>query len=193
MRQSTSRAPSSSLIRVEVDGGQVAGPTASSKPGTALGIGLGSTTNTSKLRLIVSPAVLTPGAVRFRIPLSPVVLTDQLARPGETAETHNRRFVVTGSAVTDAVPSPLWSARATAIPVSRASIKDRCSTIIDTTEWVHVHAVSRPSAAVAAAVSSRTAWPPGGNSDSSPSGRGSVTVTRYLRIGQGRSGSSVYS
>src|SRR5215813_9694399 len=54
MRLSTSRAPPSSLIRVEVDGGQVAGPTASSKPGTALGIGLGSTTNTSKSRLIVS-------------------------------------------------------------------------------------------------------------------------------------------
>src|SRR5262244_4409908 len=54
MRQSTSRAPPSSLIRVEVDGGQVAGPTASSKPGTALGIGLGSTTNTSKSRLIAS-------------------------------------------------------------------------------------------------------------------------------------------
>ena len=33
MRQSTSRAPSSSMIRVEVVGGQVAGPTASSKPG----------------------------------------------------------------------------------------------------------------------------------------------------------------
>src|SRR5215470_516113 len=54
MRQSTSRAPPSSLIRVEVDGGQVAGPTASSKPGTAPGIGLGSTTNTSKSRLIAS-------------------------------------------------------------------------------------------------------------------------------------------
>ena len=54
MRQSTSRAPPSSLIRVEVDGGQVAGPTASSKPGTALGIGLGSTTKTSKSRLIAS-------------------------------------------------------------------------------------------------------------------------------------------
>jgi hypothetical protein len=33
--------------RVEVDGGQVAGPTASSEPSTVLGIGLGSTTNTS--------------------------------------------------------------------------------------------------------------------------------------------------
>src|SRR5215470_10962145 len=115
MRQSTSRAPRSSLIRVEVDGGQVAGPTASSKPGTALGIGLGSTTNTSRSRLIASSggadsgrqrtpgrcapwvdghhtptltrwtaaeyrhvAVPRPaaGAVRFPIPLSPVVLTD---------------------------------------------------------------------------------------------------------------------
>jgi hypothetical protein len=54
MRQSTSRAPSSSMIRVEVVGGQVAAPTASSNPGTALGIGLESTTNTSKSRLIVS-------------------------------------------------------------------------------------------------------------------------------------------
>jgi hypothetical protein len=53
-RQSISKAPRSSLIRVDVDGGQVAEPTASSKPGTALGIGLGSATNTSKSRLIAS-------------------------------------------------------------------------------------------------------------------------------------------
>src|ERR1700678_2433713 len=54
MRQSISTAPPSPLIRVEVDGGQVAWPTACSKPGTALGIGLGSTTNTSNSRLIAS-------------------------------------------------------------------------------------------------------------------------------------------
>ncbi|HXC85395.1 MAG TPA: hypothetical protein VNV62_26445 [Trebonia sp.] len=38
-----------------------------------------------------------------------------------------------------------------------------------------------------------TTQPPGGNDDSSASARGSVTVTWYLRIGDGRSGSSVYS
>src|SRR5580704_10671000 len=75
MRQSTSRAPPSSLIRVEVDGGQVAGPTAAAKPGTALGMGLGFTTNTSKSRLIApcSPTGRRPGirnltAARLRIP-----------------------------------------------------------------------------------------------------------------------------
>jgi tetratricopeptide (TPR) repeat protein len=75
MRQSTSRAPPSSLIRVEVDGGQVAGPTASSKPGTALGMGLGSTMNMSKSRLMApcSPAGRRQGirnltAARLRIP-----------------------------------------------------------------------------------------------------------------------------
>lgn len=47
MRQSTSSPPPPSLISVAVVGGQVAWPTASSKPGTALGIGLGSTPNTS--------------------------------------------------------------------------------------------------------------------------------------------------
>jgi len=57
MRQSTSRASSSAQISVEVDGGQVAGPAACSKPGTALGIGLGSTMNTSKSRLIASSAL----------------------------------------------------------------------------------------------------------------------------------------
>src|SRR2546421_2850274 len=71
MRQSTSRAPPSSLIRVEVDGGQVAGPTASSKPGTALGIGLGSTTNTSKSRLIASSGSADSGGQRTPGPLCP--------------------------------------------------------------------------------------------------------------------------
>src|SRR5215469_12825796 len=68
-RQSTSRAPSSSLIRVEVDGGQVAGPTASSKPGTALGIGLGSTMKTSNSRLIAFSGSAVSGAQSgFRYP-----------------------------------------------------------------------------------------------------------------------------
>ncbi len=73
MRQSTSRAPPSSLIRVEVDGGQVAGPTASAKPGTALGIGFGSTTNTSKSRLIASSGSADSGGQRTPGPLCPWV------------------------------------------------------------------------------------------------------------------------
>jgi hypothetical protein len=54
---------------------------------------------------------------------------------------------VADSAVTDVIPSPPWSARTTATPTSRASATDGGSTIIDTTDLVHVHAVSRPFAA----------------------------------------------
>src|ERR1700722_1220475 len=59
MRQSISTAPPSPLIRVEVDGGHVAWPTACSKPDTALGIGLGSTVNTSNSRLMAPPDDMT--------------------------------------------------------------------------------------------------------------------------------------
>jgi hypothetical protein len=71
---------------------------------------------------------------------------------------------VTGSARTDAIPSLPWSSRATATPAARASAVDGSSTIIDTTEWVDVAAVSSPSAAMTAAASSAAAWPPGGSS-----------------------------
>ena len=77
----------------------------------------------------------------------------------------------TGSAVTDAIPSPPWSARATATPASRASATDGSSTTIDTTDLIHVHAVTRPSAKMTAAVSSMTAWPWGGPSGLRSEGR----------------------
>jgi hypothetical protein len=71
MRQPIRMASSSLVINVEVDGGHVA----ASKPGTALGIGLGCLTNTSKSRLIASPSPrpVGPGirnltAVTLRIP-----------------------------------------------------------------------------------------------------------------------------
>jgi hypothetical protein len=49
------------------------------------------------------------------------------------------RFVSTGLVATDVAPSPLSSTRATATPAARALAVDGSSTVIDTTDWVHVH------------------------------------------------------